>query len=229
MTAIELIADIRNISTSGSNPIEFKIEEKQILFWINQLRSTLISQSLDKRKDITDVWIQMISCLKLEQVDESDCCEVQTGCYVLRTNRELPKTIEVSGDNSIIKVTDPYNNIIPKSNSFGSLYQKYNKYAKNKPSWWIKNNRIYISSEELLENINVFGIFDDPTELVKFKTCSGELCFDWNKEYPCSLKMANDITNIVIKTKVLPFLQLPADNTNDAINKPDTQLNTKGL
>lgn len=229
MKLSEIVADIRNISTSGSNPIEFRIEEKQIIFWINEMRSLLISQALDKRKDISDVWVQSLSCLQLEQVDESDCCDVTTGCHVLRTVKEIPQTIEVNGDNSIIRVTNPHGIIIPKGNAFSVMYNKYNKFANNKISWYIKNKRIYLNSEDLLETINVFGLFENPMSLKGFSSCSGTPCFTVDSEYPCSLKMATMITDIVVKTKVLPFLQLPSDNSNDAINKPDAPLNPKGL
>lgn len=225
----EIIADIRNIATSGSNPIEFKIEEKQINFWINEIRSMLISQALQRSQDISDVWVQPITCLALEQVDESECCNVTTGCYVLRTVLELPETIETFSDNMIIRVTRPDGSIIPKTNVFENMYGKYNKFTSNKASWYIKNKKIIVTDEQLLEKINVWGIWENPLDLLNFVSCDGSTCFTYDTSYPCSLKMASDITNIVLKTKVFPFLQLPADNTNDASNTPNTQVNTKGL
>ena len=224
-----LISDLRNIATSGSNPIEFKIEDSQLLFWCNEIRSMLISQAISKRQDISDTWIQVISCLELEQVDVSECCEVSTGCYVLRTVREIPDTIETWMDNTILKVTLPNGEIITKSNPYRVQYSSYSKYTSNKPTWYIKNNRIYITVEQLWEKINVWGVFENPSELSTFVSCGGDACFTYEDEYPCSFKMANDITNIVLKTKIYPYLQLPADNTNDGVNDGDKPLNTKGL
>lgn len=229
MTVNQIISDIRNIATSGSNSIEFKIEDSQILLWCNEIRALLIAQSLAKRQDINDTWVQSISCLELELVDSSECCTINTDCYVLRTKLDLPNTIDTAYDNNIIRVTKPDGSIISKSNAFRSMYNSFNKYTSNKPTWYFKNNKIYITSELLLESINVWGIFDDPTELRTFTSCNGNSCFSYDDEYPCSLKMANDITNIVLKTKVYPFLQLPADNTNDAANNGDKPLNLKGL
>lgn len=229
MKVNHLISDLRNISTSGSNPVEFKIEDSQILFWCNEIRTMLISQAISKKQDISDTWIQIISCLDLEQVDSSECCEVTTDCYILRTSLKIPNTIETWMDNTILKVTKPTGEIITKSNPYKAQYSSYSKYTANKPTWFIKNNRIYITSEQLLEKINVWGIFENPSELSTFVSCGGDSCFTYESEYPCSLKMANDITNIVLKTKIYPYLQLPADNTNDAANNGDSQLNTKGL
>lgn len=228
LTVNKLVSDIRNIASSGSNPIEFRIEDSQVLFWCNEVRAMLISQAIQKRSDISDIWVQLISCLELEQVDKSECCEIQTNCTILRTKREIPSTIETSDINLILRVETPAGDIISKSNPFEANYSKYSKYTKEKPRWFIKNNRIYIINEDMLEYINVYGIFEDPSELKSFVSCSGDTCFDWNSNYPCSLKMANDITNIVLKTKVYPYLQLPADNTNDA-NNTTIQPNTKNL
>lgn len=225
----KIIADIRNIATSGSNPIEFKIEEKQIEFWINEVRSTLISQAISKRQDISDTWVQIISCLDLELADQSECCIVDTGCYVLKSVQKIPDTIETWMDNTILKVTKPDGTIISKSNPFRSRYSSYAKYTKNKPEWYLRNGYLYVINETFLEKVNVWGVFENPADLFNFTSCNGGSCFNYEDEYPCSLKMAEQITDIVLKTRVYPFLQLPADNRNDAANINDTPTNTKGL
>lgn len=229
MKLIEIISDIRNIATSGSNPIEFRIEDAQIAFWINEVRSNLIAQQITKKQDISDTWVQVITCLELEQVDSSECCEITTGCYVLRTKKEIPDTIETWMDNTILKVTTPSGEVITKSNPFRSQYQKYSKYTSQKPGWYIKGNRIYITNTQLLETINVWGVFENPTELSTFVSCGGSSCFSYEDDYPCSMRMAEQITDIILKTRVYPFLQLPQDNKNDSSNQPDIPVNTKGL
>ena len=228
LTTSKIVSDIRNIASSGSNPVEFKIEDSQILFWCNELRSTLISQAIQKKQDLTDIWIQSIGCLQLEQVDASECCNITTGCYLLKSIKKIPTTIETYLDNSIIKVTLPNGSIIAKSNPFEANYNKFNKYTGTTSNWYLKNNYLYITNNQLLETVSIYAIFEDPSELSSFIDCSSNSCFGWDSLYPCSLKMANDITNIVLKTKVFPFLQLPADNTNDGANISE-QANTKGL
>ena len=228
LTANKLVSDIRNIATSGSNPVEFRIEDSQVLYWCNQIRAMLIAQQVQKRNDITDIWLQLLSCLALEQVDKSECCEIETDCIILRTVRQLPNTIEILGDNFIVRVETPTGDIISKTTAFEEKYNKYNKYTKEKRRWFFKNGYLYITNEEMLSTINVWGIFEDPIELSNYVACDGSTCFNWDSNYPCSLKMANEITNIVMKTKVYPFLQLPQDNTNDA-NNTTPPANTKNL
>ncbi len=226
MTTNQLISDIRNISTSGGNPVEFRIEDAQILFWANEVRSILISQAIQKKQDITDSWVQTIFCLEMEQVDKSECCDIVTNCYILRSIEEIPRTIETSKDNTILRVSTPTGKVISKSNPFESRYASYNKYTKEKAGWFIRNNRLYILNEDFLKFVDVDLLAENPSDLSAFNTCSGTSCFSINSEYPCSLKMASEITNIVVKTKVFPFLQMPQDNKNDASND-STSPNTK--
>jgi len=216
-TLNQLISDQRNIADSGENNYSFRIPDIQIAYWNHQIRSKLISQDISKRKDITDSWVQVITCVAIVQVDASECCTITTNCYNLRTELKIPKTIETYGDNLILRVTTPNGNIIAKSNPFKANYNKYNKYTSDKPTWYIKNGYIYITSFDLLETINIYGIFDNPEELSIFTQCGN--CFSWEDEYPVSMKMASDITDIVVKTKILPFLQFPQDTSNDSLSQ----------
>ncbi len=218
MTSNQLISDIRNIASSGSNPIDFRIEDSQILFWCNEIRSKLIAQALQKGQDISTIWGQTITCLNLIEVDEAECCSVTTGCKVLRTELPIPNTIETRGDNTFITVTKPNGDFISKTNSTEYKYIKYNKYTSKRLMWFLYNGYIYIINDLFLESINIYAIFEDPSELSNYVSCDGDTCFSIDSPYPCSLKMADDITNIVLKTKVYPFIQMPQDNTNDANN-----------
>lgn len=228
VTSNRMVSDLRNIATSGQNPVEFRIEDSQLLYWCFQVRAVLIAQQIQKRKDISDTWLQELSCLELELVDKSECCEITTECTILRTVREIPDTIETTGDNFIVRVEDPMGNIISKTTAFEEKYLRHSKYTADRKRWFWKNNRIYIINEDLLETINVWGIFEDPLDLKSFVSCDGSTCFDWDAEFPCSMKMASEITDIVLKTKVFPLIQMPQDNTNDA-NNTTAQPNTKNL
>lgn len=218
ITLQKIIDDIRAIASSGSNPNEFKIPDEEIAYWVTQVRATLIAQSLAKKDDLNDTWLQTISCMKLEQADESECCLAPSNCYVLKTVDKLPNTIDTWKANWIVSVITPYGNLISKSNRFANKYQKYNKYTGNKRYYYLKNNYIYIVNDQLLDYINVTALFEDPTELNNFVTCSNESCFDYESDYPISANMTGQLTDIIIKTKVIPFMQFPADNENNANN-----------
>ena len=227
ITANKIASDIENMATSGSLPVDFRIERSQILYWIDQMRAKLIAQDLIKRKDLSNIWIQSITCIDLIEVDKSECCEVTTNCKILRTELQLPATIESNNENTIIRVTKNNGDLIPKINIFASKYKDFSKYSNKKVVYYEKNRYIYViidkDEEVLIEQINVDGIFDSPSELARYTSCNGNTCYSTSNNYPCSFEMANNITDMVYKLKVIPFLQSPQDTTNNANNNFDTQ------
>lgn len=224
----EIVSDIRNIASSGKENYSMRIEDENIQFWVNEARSKFIAEAINKRENITDVWIQAIHCLEMELVDKSECCFITTNCFILRSKLKLPPTIEYYNDNGIIKVVTGDGKIITKSNNFEATYNQYNKYTGNKSNWYLQNGYLYITNEELIDYVSVYAIFEDPMDLVDFINCEDAPCFSIEDPYPCSLKMANDITNYVIRAKVLPFYSTIPDKSNDA-NSDDGAKNPGGL
>lgn len=227
MTVAQLVSDLRNIAESGSNAIEFRLEDSQLIYWSSQVRAMLISQAIQKHQDISDIWLQQISCLELEEVDKSECCDITTGCTLLRTIQKLPNTIETNADNSIVRVETVSGGVISRSNPFEAKYT-LTKYTKFKPKWYLKGGYIYVINDTYLRYINVVGLFENPQDLANFDSCTGSVCFGYDSEFPCSLKMASMITDIVLKTKIYPYLQQPQDKTNDADSNQTTPPNKKG-
>jgi len=218
-TLAKLIKDVQLIAASGPVPDDFRMSDRLVENWITQIRSTLIAQGLEKRKDISDVWIQTIGCLELETVDEAECCDIEIGCTLLKSVRQIPTTIETKDSNLIIGVTGLDNTHITQTNRFKRRYKKYSRYTGSNKGWYLKDNYIYVINDNILKYVNVHGIFDDPRELASFKNCSGETCFSFDSNYPVSTKMADSIVNIIIQTKVKPFMTFPQDLSNDSENK----------
>lgn len=223
ITLQEITDDVRAIASSGSNADNFKIPDEQIFYWITQARAALIGQSLAKRDDLNDTWLQQINCMALELADESECCLAPSGCYVLKTVKQLPATIDTWRANWIVGVTTALGDQVPKSNQFANRYQKYNKYTGNKRWFYLKNNYIYIINDVMLDYINVQALFEDPLELANFTSCDGAACFDPSSAYPISANMSAQIVDIIIKTRVTPFLSFPEDRQNDG-NNSDSSL-----
>lgn len=224
ITLNKIISDIRNIASSGPTPDDFRITDRQIELWVHEYRSTFISQSIDKLKSISDTWIQTLKCVELQQVDKAECCDIDIDCFVLKSVQQLPDTIENKDSNLILSVTGLDDTTITPTNRFKYSYKKYSRYTGKNKGWFLKDNYLYIMNDTLLERVNVIGIFEDPSEVGKFKNCSGEPCWTIDSQYPVSMKMAKDITNTVVVEKVRPFMIFPQDSKNDSAN--ETQLNT---
>lgn len=217
-SAQSLVTDIRNIASSGPTAVDFRISDDEILHWINETRSMMINQAIQKRQDISDVWIQTIGCLALTEVDVSECCEVTTDCYMLRSEVQLPPTIETDGINMIMNVAGiDGSTVIAKINPFRARFRAYNKFVKNTPGWYLKNRYLYITNSDLsLGMVSLKGIFENPLDLNSFVDCSNQSCITLESEYPMSLKMANDVTNYIFNTKIKPYMSSNQDTKNNA-------------
>lgn len=222
ITLNKLERDITNIATSGQNPDDFRISPRQIYHWINEIRSMLISQAIQKRQDITDVWVQTLSCIKLIKIDKSECCLNISNCLVLRSEKKIPRTVEFDGDNLIITVLGSEGKTISKYNKHSSRYSKYRKYTSNRTGWFLKDDYLWIINDNLIDNIVLYAIFEDPSDLNSYSCCD-KPCFTIDSEYPVSMKMASMITDIILKTKVNALLSYPQDKLNDSNSESKPQ------
>lgn len=223
ITLAKQVKDIQRIAASGPISDDFRLSDRQVEFWIAEVRSKLISQSISKNKDINDIWIQTINCLELEQIDKSECCDIDTGCLILRSIQQLPNTVEGVDSNLILSVTGLDNTHITPTTRFRQRYKKYSRFTGNNKGWYIKDRYLYIINDDLLTRVNVHGIFEDPRDLALFHNCDGDSCFSMDSDYPVSMKMATDITDIIIATKVRPMFSVPQDTTNDSANQNTMQ------
>jgi len=215
-TLNKLVRQCLEMANGGSVPNDSQASYELVRQWVEEQRAILISQSISKGDDINDSWIQYINCVDLEQIDSSSCpCEVTSGCLVLKSKQRLPSTIDTWEDNNINSVVTPLGVVISKTNPVKSRYDKYNKYTGEKRAWFIKDDYLYILNEEMLESVSVSGVFEYPMDVARF-TCNGQPCMTEDSPYPVSLNLMSNIIDIVVKTKIIPFMQSFASMTNDA-------------
>ena len=214
-TLNHLVYDIKNIIYGGIAPDDANISNRQIAYWVNQIRALLIRQEFSKRTVVHDSYVQFLT-INLENVSTANCTE--TGCTILRSTQALPDTIRRGARNTILSVasltgTQAYT----ETTAIRAKWNSYNKYTGGLPRWYVKNGFLYITNTEVIEKLEVGGVFEDPTELGNFMNCDGAACFTWDDEYPISADMAGMITDIILKNKVGPIASnIKGDDTNDA-------------
>ena len=64
------------------------IEIEQIKFWIKNQRSLWLRNEFNKNRTIDSDLIQTV-CADLEEVDASDCCDIDLDCPILRTTKKF--------------------------------------------------------------------------------------------------------------------------------------------
>lgn len=217
----EVTYDIMEILRNSNLSDDTDLSERQILYHLDTQRALWIRNEYNKPGRTIDPFIEQdLGCLKLIEVDPAECCEVTTGCTVLRTEKKIPMTIELHAGPAITRV-GPVNKI-NKPFSF-TEYQKaiftYNgKYGKNIVTAFLLNGYIYVLINDInmqtIEYINVRGVFENPRDLDAFK-CSDDACFSYDDEYPIHGWMIPYIKEQILKQFGIA-MSIPKDEVNDA-------------
>lgn len=220
-TYAELAYDILDILRNSNISDDENITIDHILFHFDTQRDLWLRNEYNKPGRSIDVQIEQdLNCLELELADTADCCEIQTGCSILRTKKEIPKLVEFHNGigltrvGLVSKIKVPFS-VIPYERVPYAAFSKYFKgvYA------FLLNKRIYLltSNEyDFLDFINVRGVFSNPRDLIDFK-CDDDSCFSYDDEYPLNSWMIPYIKEQVLKQFGMS-IQMPSDESNDSSN-----------
>ena len=97
MTREQAIYEILEIIRGHQLSDDLDIDPREVEFNLDNARATILTQYLNKPgRLIPPVVIQDLGCVALETADPAECCEVDTGCDVLRTNI-LPSFLNLNG------------------------------------------------------------------------------------------------------------------------------------
>jgi len=221
-TLNHLIYDIKNIIYGGRAHDDAEINDRQIAYWVTQVRAMLIRQELFAKTSIHDSWVQHL-IVTMDQADTSEACGINTGCYILKSTQAIPRTIRRNSRNTITAVQSiDETTSFSETSIFRKKFNEHNKYTGSKSRWYLKNDYLYITNSKVIEKVSLSGIFEDPSEVARFTSCSGTPCFTNDTSYPVSADMASKITDIIVKTKAtITAIGIDDDDTNDAKDKKE--------
>jgi hypothetical protein len=186
-------------------------------------RADLLKKHIKNGNSINDDFIQDLGCLDLEIADAADCCDLSTGCSMIRTVKDIPNNIMITRVGSIVKTKLRF-----KYTSFEEAMVSGNGRFNNDIIFAFPlNNKIHLKSNDitiaLLSKINVRGVFQDPTDVKTFNQCGTDItCYSDDDEYPMSNWMEKHIREGLINT-YLKQEQLPTDNANDGKDQSTDQ------
>lgn len=206
-----------------------EVSPREIAFELANQRALLIRNELNKNRTIDPSIVQDLGCVEMELADPAECCDVTTGCKVLRTKLEIPTPIELHNDIAFTRI-GPVNKTLPefsKTTLSGSKWIGNGKYNYGQIWAYFANNRVYLVSKtdkhKFIEKINIRGVFEDPSKVAPFINCSdGTSCYSSDSEYPVKAWMYNYIVGQVLNTYVQRY-NLPADITNDGVDNTATK------
>jgi len=185
-------------------------------------RTLLLRRDLGSRFRVTESIVSDLGCLELELADAAECCDIITGCKVLRTVKTMPSFVTSKGQEvitrigPIVKTMRPFN--IKKYNSIESAGN--GMFNANQVFAYYMNDRIYVftkdSSYKTLKYINVRGVLENPSDIIDFvcDPIEGGSCYSDDEPYKLTKDLESQIRDKLISV-YLQAIQLPKDLTND--------------
>lgn len=206
-----------------------------IKFDIDNVRELLIRNEQNKNRTVDTNIIQDLGCVELEAIDRAECCDIELGCTFLRSKLQLPTPIELHHSQLITRV-GPIDKIAPPFDrvSYDSVHLAFlNKFTKNKPKWFTKDNDNYLyvvldkdAKNKFIKSVNVAGVWSDPETVRNFRTCEGKPCYTDNSSYPVKAWMVNYIKSYILEKYLGREAVAAMDDSGDFKNNP-VQINEK--
>ena len=203
MTLNELAYDIMsNIEGTSRISDDSELSIDQVYFKIHTTRAMLIRQDQAKGRSLSDNIVQTLPCLEVMKVNASECCNITAPCELYRTKLQLPRAIETYQRDLIVRVggvdiTGPSWNYISLAHI---PWAGISKWTKDSTKWFTKGGYIYIINPPAVAKISVSGVFEDPSDLTQYPTCTGQPCFsNDSNEYPLSSFMVPTLKQLVLE------------------------------
>lgn len=225
MLLSEIVYNIKNLIAGGIESDDENLSNEQLSFIVGYYRARLIKQDQEKGRVDKSLYVQNLGLVDLVEADKNECCE---GECILRTKLKIPRPLETYKGLNITFVGNsdglPYD--MQKANTI--FWNKSAKYTGKEPKWYYQNGYIYIINppSDMLETINIQGIFEDPSVAEKFRVCDCEQnegdctsVYELDYEYPLPLHLVDTVVKLVAETELRLLSSFPTDLTNDSVDQ----------
>lgn len=165
---------------------------------VGYYRALLIRQDQERSGKVPQQLVQTIA-VNLVNAAPADVCVDGLECTVRRSATKVPRSVRVKGSRS------PYKYVGTVTGGEPFLYEEWNalklvlanKFTKHMPRYVYADDYIYVVNVPY-DRIAIRDIFDDPSELATFKSCSGTNCFTPDDPYPVSMDMVPRIISAML-------------------------------
>ena len=218
-----IVYDIKETLTGNKIVDDFDIDDRRIIYLFNIQRDMWLKREYNTPgRNFSPQIVQSI-CVDLELKSSYLCpCNDFEGCdEFLVSTVDIPTFLELHNKPAITKIGSPdltnyFFSVVPYAQS---IYSGNGRFNSRGNFAFLIENRIYIpiksAAQKLISRINIMGVFEDPTALASFKSCSGQVCFDKDAPYPVSSAMIPFIKEMLLKEL---SIRGPKDVINDSNN-----------
>jgi len=204
--AYRIIEDIRTELGADES-----IDIREIKHDILNLRTRMIRSEIEKNRGINSSLIQSIGCMKVIPVDASTCCVSIGECQLLRTEEQVPQTIDVRSRTLLTRVGPT--NIVSSGYDIISIDRVPSagsgRFNKSSIFVFVIDGYIYLMQRagtveyKGISVVNVMGVFDDPEALIAFKNCDGEPCYSDDVQLPIERWMLVSLEAAIVKKYIV--------------------------
>lgn len=205
------------------NSVESSFSYELYTDLINEQRALFIRNEYNKNRTVDPYVIQDLNCIELELVDPIQCCvSIPTGCKLLRTKKQIPNTIEYYFTKGIVSV-GPSDIIQPRFLLIDYSrvpFVGHGRTTQKSIYAFIYDKYLYVFSKNtthlLISNINIRGVFENPTELGEFINCQNQSCWTPASPYPLNQWMWAYMKQMILQQLMQKMQQFPLDDANSA-------------
>lgn len=197
----DLLLAIRGSKIASTEPIS----KRQVEGWVHQYRAKLLKQDLDKGKMPNPDYIQELTGLQLQSVDEIEgVTGVTRDKYLLRSILQIPNTIDLNFKSGIVNVSTTDGDEIQFINEGRVKWQQYKKFTDNVPLAYLRNRYIYVKPGEYgIKWVKIRGFFEVPTEVMNFaNTNTTQGNYDIDDRYPIPINMLPILKEMILKSEL---------------------------
>lgn len=220
MTLNEIVKDIMLLARGEKLSQSEPLQEAQVVYWINTYRSLLFKQQFEKNYEIDKSYVQGLNCLQLTEIDPLECPSVVTTERRISRTEVIPKTIVTRRGNCFTFIGDIHGKPFQMTNEENIYFYSQRKYTAKDTYCFLKDQRIYVVHNPMLEYVTVRGVFEDPTSLSLYtNNCTSMANFTIDSEYPLSANVIPILKEMIMTKEIRLVTTLPSDNDNDANSK----------
>lgn len=217
----EIIQRVQSAYSHGVQSSDSRLTNLHIYNKLLTVRAVLITQRLRKRQSISQWSYQTIPCIKLILAPIHECDCAPKGCTIVRSKYKIPKPL-TNMDSHMIEFTSLDGSQTPSEVKWTALkHLKGNKYTGTKPSWFIRNEYLYMTDTKILDTFSVTGLFEDPEKVNQFiglcecdpiEDCDSPMDRDFNID----ADLIEPMIEIATDELIAKFYQTGEDRYNDA-------------
>lgn len=200
------------------------VSDRLLAGYIHEMRAKLMKELLNKDGSLPQVFVQHI-CLQFERTSAVECCDldIDSDCYFMKSTKPIPHTLEGIGNSGILSIK-----ALDGSQDYSFIdyrrvnTSKYNKFTGNRVKVFRKSDYLYLMNTNEIQYLTVGAIFTNPEDASLFSCgSSGNVCFNWDSNYPITEDMAKTVVDMVLKERLGIMYKIPEDVNNDTKDNPE--------